>query len=141
MYKRQTQFGANFGITALGQNGNTSGSLSGFNVAKDGTITGRYSNGMNQALGKVALATFANNQGLQPLGENRWAATNASGLPVVGAAGTGINGVIQTASLEDSNVDLTAELVNMITAQRVYQANAQTIKTQDALMQTLVNIR
>ena len=136
-----TQFGASFGVNALVQDGNTSGTLSGFSVAKDGTIMGRYSNGLTRSLGLVALATFPNNQGLQPLGDNVWAETGGSGAPVIGKPGAGINGVLQTASVEDSNVDLTAELVNMITAQRVYQANAQTIKTQDAVMQTLVNLR
>ncbi len=136
-----TQFGASFGVTKLTQNGNTSGTLAGFSTSADGTIVGRYSNGLTKALGQVALATFPNNQGLQPLGDNVWAATGASGAAVTGAPGSGINGVLQTASVEDSNVDLTAELVNMITAQRVYQANAQTIKTQDAVMQTLVNLR
>lgn len=136
-----TQFGAAFGVTRLVQDGNTSGSLGGFSTAPDGTIVGRYSNGLTRILGQVALATFPNNQGLQPLGDNVWAESGASGAPVIGVPGTGINGVLQTASVEDSNVDLTAELVNMITAQRVYQANAQTIKTQDAVMQTLVNLR
>lgn len=136
-----TQFGASFGVTQLVQNGNTSGSLAGFSTAADGTIVGRYSNGLTKALAQVALATFPNNQGLQPLGDNVWAETGKSGAPVIGVPGSGINGVLQTAAVEDSSVDLTAELVNMITAQRNYQANAQTIKTQDAVMQTLVNLR
>lgn len=140
-FTASTQFGASFGVTQLTQNGNTSGTLAGFSTSADGTIVGRYSNGQTKALGQVALATFPNNQGLQPLGDNVWAATGASGAAVTGAPGTGINGVLQTASVEDSNVDLTAELVNMITAQRNYQANAQTIKTMDAVMQTLVNLR
>ena len=136
-----TQFGAAFGVTKLAQDGNTSGALGGFSTAADGTIVGRYSNGLTKALGQVALATFANNQGLQPLGDNVWAETGVSGLAVVGVPGTGNRGVLQTAAVEDSSVDLTAELVNMITAQRNYQANAQTIKTQDAVLQTLVNLR
>ncbi len=140
-FSSATQFGAAFGVTQLAQDGNTSGALGGFSTAADGTIVGRYSNGLTKALGQVALATFANNQGLQPLGDNVWAATGASGTAVIGVPGAGINGVLQTASVEDSSVDLTAELVNMITAQRNYQANAQTIKTQDAVLQTLVNLR
>jgi flagellar hook protein FlgE len=136
-----SQFGANFGVTKLTQDGYTSGQLSGFSVAPDGTIQGRYSNGITKGLGQVALATFPNMQGLQPLGDNQWAETSASGQPTVNAPGTGNNGVLQTSATEDSNVDLTAELVNMITAQRWYQANAQTIKTEDAMMQTIVNLR
>lgn len=136
-----TQFGASFGVTKLSQDGNTSGSLTGFSSAADGTIIGRYSNGLSRALGQVALATFANNQGLQPLGDNVWAESGASGAPVIGIPGSGNNGVLQTSAVEDSNVDLTAELVKMITAQRIYQANAQTIKTQDSIMQTIVNLR
>lgn len=140
-FSTSTQFGSSYGVTKMSQDGNTSGTLAGFSTSADGTIVGRYSNGMNKIMGQVAFATFPNNQGLQPLGDNVWAATGASGAALIGAPGTGINGVLQTASVEDSNVDLTAELVNMITAQRVYQANAQTIKTQDAVMQTLVNLR
>jgi flagellar hook protein FlgE len=136
-----TQFGSSFGVTKLVQDGNTSGALAGFSTAADGTIVGRYTNGMQRALGQVALATFPNNQGLQPLGDNVWASTTASGAPVIGVPGAGNNGVLQTSATEDSNVDLTAELVKMITAQRMYQANAQTIKTQDSIMQTIVNLR
>jgi flagellar hook protein FlgE len=87
------------------------------------------------------LATFPNNQGLQPQGSNEWSATNASGAPVVNTPGSGNSGVLQTSSTESSNVDLTTELVNMMTTQRAYQANAQTIKTADAVMQTLLNMR
>lgn len=140
-FTASTQFGASFGVTQLTQNGNTSGTLAGFSTSANGTIVGRYSNGQTKALGQVALATFPNNQGLQPLGDNVWAETGTSGGAVTGVPGSGINGVLQTGSVEDSNVDLTAELVSMITAQRVYQANAQTIKTLDAVMQTLINLR
>ncbi len=136
-----TQFSADFGVTALTTDGYAQGTLSGFNVSPDGTILGRYSNGKTQTLGTVASATFANMNGLQPLGDNEWAETGASGVPLKGTPGTGLRGLLQTSATEDSNVDLTAELVNMITAQRVYQANAQTIKTQDAVMQTLINLR
>lgn len=136
-----TQFGAAFGVTQITADGNTSGSLVGFSAASNGTISGKYSNGKTQLLGQVALATFANNQGLQPLGDNEWAATNASGAALTGPPGTGLNGVLQTSSVENSNTDLTAELVNMITAQRDYQANSQTIKTQVTIIQTLINMR
>jgi flagellar hook protein FlgE len=92
------------------------------------------------ALGQVVLANFTNPNGLEPLGNNAWAETS-SGAPLVGTPDTGSFGVLQSSATEASNVDLTAELVNMITAQRVYQANAQTIKTQDSVLQTLVNLR
>ncbi|HYD95683.1 MAG TPA: flagellar hook protein FlgE [Noviherbaspirillum sp.] len=136
-----TQFGSNFGVNAMTQDGFASGRLSGFNVGNDGTITGRYTNGKTSTLGQVVLANFSNPNGLQPLGNNQWAETAGSGVALVGAPNSGRLGLIQSSATEDSNVDLTAELVNMITAQRVFQANAQTIKTQDQVLQTLVNLR
>lgn len=136
-----TQFGADFGINSLSQNGYTSGRLAGINVGSDGIIVGNYTNGQTKNLGQVALSTFANPQGLRPMGNNRWEESSDSGLPITGVPGNGSFGPIQSSAVEESNVDLTAELVRMITAQRVYQANAQTIKTQDAMLQTLVNLR
>ena len=136
-----TQFGSAFAVTDLSQDGNASGQLTGIQVESDGIITARYSNGKTQVAGQVEIATFRNPQGLQPIGGNAWAATNASGLTIPGKPGSGNLGMLQSGALEESNVDLTAELVNMITAQRVYQANAQTIKTQDQVLQTLVNLR
>jgi flagellar hook protein FlgE len=136
-----TQFGSAFSVTTLNQDGFTSGRLAGFNIGADGTIVGRYTNGQSATLGQVVLANFANPNGLQQLGNNQWAESSTSGTPLVGAPNSGSLGVLQSSAVEDSNVDLTAELVNMITAQRVYQANAQTIKTQDAVLQTLVNLR
>jgi flagellar hook protein FlgE len=136
-----TQFGSPFGVTQLSQDGYASGRLTGFSVSSDGTILGRYSNGQARAQGQVVLANFTNPNGLQVLGGNQWAETTESGQPLVGAPNTGTLGVLQSGAVEESNVDLTAELVNMITAQRVYQANAQTIKTQDQVLQTLVNLR
>jgi flagellar hook protein FlgE len=110
-------------------------------VAADGTIKGRYDNGQSRNLGQVVLADFVNSQGLGPLGGNVWQETVASGLPLVGVAGSGTLGALQSGAVEDSNVELTAELVAMIVAQRAYQASAQTIKTQDQVLQTLVNLR
>ncbi len=136
-----SQFGGIFGVNSLSQDGYTSGRMTGFNTGVDGVISGRYSNGQTKTLGQVVLSNFNNPQGLQPLGGNNWAETSTSGTPLTGVPGSASLGVLQTSALEDSNVDLTAELVNMITAQRVYQANAQTIKTQDAVLQTLVNLR
>ncbi|RZI42102.1 flagellar hook protein FlgE [Herbaspirillum sp. HC18] len=140
-FTNTTQFGSNFGVNALTQDGFASGRLSGFNVGSDGIVTGRYTNGKTATLGQVVLANFSNPNGLQPLGNNQWAESAASGVALVGAPNSGRLGLIQSSSTEDSNVDLTAELVNMITAQRVFQANAQTIKTQDQILQTLVNLR
>lgn len=136
-----TQFGASFAVNSLFQDGFTSGRLSGFTVGGDGIMVGHYTNGQSKNLGQIVLANFADPEGLKPLGNNRWEETSGSGIPIVGAPQTGDLGALQAAAIEESNVDLTAELVNMITAQRVYQANAQTIKTQDSILQTLVNLR
>lgn len=140
-YSAMTQFGSGFGVNSLSQDGFASGRLSGYNIGNDGIILGRYTNGQSQMLGQVALSNFINPQGLSPLGDSMWAESATSGIPLTGAPGTASLGVIQSGAKEDSNVDLTAELVNMITAQRVYQANAQSIKAQDAVLQTLVNLK
>lgn len=136
-----TQFGSAFSVTSLDADGYAAGQLAGINIDKNGVIVARYSNGETTAAGKVVLATFKNPQGLQPLGGNGWAQTAASGDAMPNAPGDGNAGVLQSGALEESNVDLTAELVNMITAQRSYQANAQSIKTEDQVLQTLVNLR
>lgn len=140
-FAQSSQYGGNFGVNSLTQDGYTSGRLNGFSTSSDGTILGRYSNGQSRAMGQMLLANFTNPQGMQPVGNNEWVETSASGGPLVGVPGSASLGLLQSSAVEDSNVDLTAELVNMITAQRVYQANAQTIKTQDAVLQTLVNLR
>jgi flagellar hook protein FlgE len=137
-----TQFGSLFTVNSLTQDGFASGKLAGFTVGDDGVILGKYTNGQSRNLGQVILASFRNPQGLQPLGNNLWGGTSTSGAEMDGAPGSsGQYGPLQSSALEDSNVDLTAELVSMITQQRVYQANAQTIKTQDSILQTLVNLR
>jgi flagellar hook protein FlgE len=136
-----TQYGSAFGVTALNQNGYAAGSLTGVSFEANGVVTATYSNGQTKPAGQVEMATFANPQGLEPVGGNSWLQTAASGGPVTGVPGAGNLGVLQAGALEESNVDLTAELVNMITAQRDYQANAQTIKTEDQIMQTIVNLR
>jgi flagellar hook protein FlgE len=138
---KATQYGAAFGVTNLTQDGYASGSFTGMKISTGGVITATYSNGQTQAAGMLALANFRNVQGLAPVGGNNWVETYTSGQPLLGQPGQGNFGNTQAGSLEDSNVDLTAELVNMMTAQRAYQANAQTIKTQDQVMQTLVNLR
>jgi len=136
-----TEYGSQFGVTNLTQNGYASGQLTGVQVGNDGIITASYSNGQSKPAGQLEIANFRNPQGLQPTGGNDWVRSSASGDPIVGVAGAGNLGVLQAGALEESNVDLTAELVNMITAQRAYQANAQTIKTQDQILQTIVNLR
>ena len=136
-----TQFGSAFGTNSLTQDGYTSGRLTGVSVSEDGIISGNYSNGKTRNLGQVALASFTNPNGLTSLGGNQWAETDASGTALVGTPNSGTLGVLKSSTVEESNVDLTAELVNMITEQRNYQASAQTIKTQDQIMNTLVNLR
>jgi flagellar hook protein FlgE len=139
--KGATQYGSKFSVTNLSQDGYAPGDLTGVVVDKLGIVNAQYSNGLSKPAGQVVLASFNNPQGLQPLGGNVWASTHSSGDPVIGPAGQGSIGTLQAGALEESNVDLTAELVNMIVAQRSYQANAQTIKTEDQLLQTLVNLR
>ncbi|HKX44745.1 MAG TPA: flagellar hook protein FlgE [Burkholderiaceae bacterium] len=138
---KSTQYGAAFGVTNMSQDGYTAGQLASLSIEKSGVVMATYSNGQSKPAGQIELATFRNPQGLSPLGGNVWARTYASGDPTVGTPGSGNLGSLQASALEESNVDLTGELVNMITAQRVYQANAQTIKTQDQVLQTLVNLR
>ncbi|SOZ68472.1 FlgE: Flagellar hook protein [Cupriavidus taiwanensis] len=134
-----TQFGADNDVKQLSQNGYTSGSLLGFTVNGDGTITGSYSNEQTKPLGQIVMAAFGNVEGLKPEGDNVWSATGASGQPLLGVAG-GSLGTLRSNAVEASNVDLSGQLVNLIVAQRNYQANAQTIKAQDTVMQTLVNL-
>lgn len=136
-----TQFGSAFGTNRLEQDGYAAGHLVGLSAGSDGVIQGRYSNGQTFAQGQVVLANFTNPNGLQALGNNQWAETSVSGPALVGAPNTSNLGVLSSSTVEESNVDLTAELVNLITQQRNYQANAQSIKTQDQVMQTLVNLR
>lgn len=138
---KTTQYGSSWSVAKLTQDGYASGELTDVQVSSDGVLMAQYSNGVTRAEAQIALAKFANVQGLIPDGNNNWIASNDSGAPVLGAAGDGTFGVIQGNALEQSNVDLTAELVNMMTAQRAYQANAQTIKTQDQIFSTLVNLR
>lgn len=136
-----TQYGSSFGVNTSIQDGYASGKLSGITIAADGVVQGRYSNGQARALGQVVLANFPNPQGLLAMGSNLWAESPMSGPPLVGTPQSGSLGTLSAGAIEESNVDLTAELVNMITAQRNYQANSQSIKTQDQIMQTLLNLR
>ena len=140
-YTGTTQYGTSTSDKKLVQDGYTAGNLQRFSIGEEGIILGQYSNGQSKPLGQVVLTNFTNPNGLEPLGNNAWAESAESGTPLVGVPDSGSFGVLQSSAVETSNVDLTAELVNMITAQRVYQANAQTIKTQDSVLQTLVNMR
>jgi flagellar hook protein FlgE len=137
-----TQFGTDFSVTNLSQNGYTSGEFTGLNIDPKGVITTRYSNGQTlKTGGMIALADFRNLQGLEPIGNGEFVETFKSGSVVWGKPTIGRFGELRAGAVEESNVELTAELVNMMTAQRNYQANAQTIKTQDQIMSTLVNLR
>ncbi|MEO5796070.1 MAG: flagellar hook protein FlgE [Rhodoferax sp.] len=137
-----TQYGSKFSISKATQDGQAPGTLTAISIDESGIIQGTYSNGKSLAAGQIQLATFTNVQGLAPIGGNYWLATPSSGDPSAkGVPGTGNLGGLRAGALEDSNVDLTKELVDMMTAQRAYQANAQTIKTQDQVMSTLVNLR
>ena len=136
-----TQYGSTFGVNQLNQDGFASGRLSNIDVDSTGVIFARFTNGRSNPLGQVALSNFANTQGLRQLGNTSWGDTFTSGDAVRGSPGTGSFGLIQSGALESSNVDLTQQLVNMITAQRNFQANAQMISTADQVTQTIINIR
>jgi len=136
-----TQYGGNFAVTAVQQNGFTTGQLTGINIDQTGVVQAQFTNGRSVDLGQIALANFANPQGLQQLGNATWAPSNASGAAVNGVAGNSGFGQIDSGSLEESNVDTTSSLVEMITAQRDFQANAQMIQTEDQVTQSIINIR
>ncbi|HXZ58807.1 MAG TPA: flagellar hook protein FlgE [Steroidobacteraceae bacterium] len=140
-FSQTTQYGGNFGVTAIQQNGFTTGQLTGINIGQTGIVQAQFTNGRSIDLGQLALANFENPQGLQQLGNATWAPTNSSGAAVNGVAGNSGFGTIESGSLEHSNVDTTAALVDMITAQRNFQANAQMIQTQDQVTQSIINIR
>ncbi|WP_038050828.1 flagellar hook protein FlgE [Thioalkalivibrio sp. ALJ1] len=136
-----TQYGGDFSVNDLGQDGFASGRLTGVDIDDSGVVFARFTNGQSTVLGQVAMANFTNPQGLEQLGDNNWAETFAAGEPVFAAPGTGNLGTIQAGALEASNVDIAQELVKLITAQRNFQANAQTISTADQVTQTIINIR
>jgi len=140
-YTKATQYGTNYAINSLSQDGYTTGRLSGIDIDSTGVVFARYTNGQSKELGKVALARFPNPQGLEQRGDTVWAETYTSGDVLLGEAGTGTFGVIQSGALEASNVDIAEQLVNLITAQRNFQANAQVITTADTVTQTIINIR
>ena len=136
-----TQFGSDFAINNVDQNGFATGRLSGLSIDDSGIIFARFTNGESQILGQVALASFPNQEGLQPSGNSMWVENFQSGQANIAAANTGPLGAIQSGALEESNVDLSAELVNLIIAQRNFQASAKTIETADTVTQTIINLR
>jgi flagellar hook protein FlgE len=136
-----SQYGDQVDSHSTSQNGYPAGRLTGISIDEEGVVLARFSNGQAEPQGQVMLAKFANSQALQPLGNSAWAESSASGAPVAGAPGSGSLGALQSGALEESNVDLAQELVNMIVAQRNFQANAQVIRASDEVVQTIINIR
>ena len=139
-FGQTTQFGGGFGVTSIVQNGFATGQLSTVSIDPTGVISAVYTNGRSTQLGQLALANFPDPQGLKQLGDTNWAETFASGTHISGTAGSAGFGSVQSGALEASNVDLTTQLVNMITAQRAFQANAQVITTANQLSETVINI-
>ena len=136
-----SQFSGVFSVNSLDQTGFSTGQLSSLDIDETGIIFARYSNGEALVLGQVALADFANQQGLTPIGDTAWAESFLSGQPVVGAPRSAALGAIQSGALEESNVELAEELVALIIAQRNFQANARTIETANEVTQTIINLR
>lgn len=139
--RKSTQYATAFAVNSVNQDGYTTGQLSGLEIDDQGNIFARYTNGQSKVQGQVVLANFANVQGLTPIGKTSWVQSSESGEPVVGTPRSGTLGALQSGSLEASNVDLSSELVDLIVAQRNYQANAKTIQTEDAVTQTIINLR
>ncbi len=138
---RLTQYGNPFSVNGLIQDGFASARFVGLDVENNGMVVSRFSNGQSSVLGQVALANFSNPQALKNFGETSWTETLTSGAAQVGAPGSASLGLLSSGTLEESNVDMTSELVRMITAQRNFQANAQVIRTTDQVTQTIINIR
>jgi flagellar hook protein FlgE len=136
-----TSFGGPFNVASIDQDGFSTGQLSSLEIADDGTIFARFTNGEARVLGQLLLARFDNSQGLNPTGNTSWTETFESGTPTVARPGTSSLGLIQSGAVEESNVDLSSELVNLILAQRNFQASAKTIETANAITQTIINLR
>ncbi|MDR8013793.1 flagellar hook protein FlgE [Ectopseudomonas guguanensis] len=139
--RQSTQFASSFAVNRVSQDGYTTGQLAGLEIDDTGVIFARYTNGQSKVQGQVVLANFANVQGLTPVGKTAWVQSFQSGEPVVGTPRAGTLGALQSGALEDSNVELSDQLVNLIVAQRNYQANAKTIETESAITQTIINLR
>ncbi|WP_339615355.1 flagellar hook protein FlgE [uncultured Gilvimarinus sp.] len=140
-YANSTQYGSGFSVEALTQDGYTTGRLAGIDIDEQGLIFARFTNGEAQTIGQVALASFNNLEALKPVGSTLWAQTADSGELIVGAPGSASFGDIQAGALEESNVDLSEQLVNLIIAQRNFQANSKTIETANQTTQTIINLR
>lgn len=140
-YSSLSQYGGGFDVNSLSQDGYSTGTLSGIDISDTGVILARFTNGQSRTLAQVALANFSNTQGLTQLGDTSWAESFESGQPVISTPGSSSLGTVQSGALEGSNVDLTEQLVKMITAQRNFQANAQVISTEDTVTQSIINIR
>ncbi|WP_108945093.1 flagellar hook protein FlgE [Shewanella halifaxensis] len=138
-FDNSTQYAADYNNSSLSQNGYTSGELNGIRIDDNGMLYGTYTNGQEQIQGQVVLADFSNPNGLVPMSNNAWAATNAAGQPIVGTPTTGTLGGLSAGYLEGSNVDQTAEMVNLMTAQRNYQSNAKVLDTNSTMQQALLN--
>jgi len=139
-FNQATQFGDAFGVNGVSPNGFTTGSLVGLNISSTGVVQANFTNGQSVNLGQVGLANFANPQGLQQESNTEWQQTFESGAAVHGVAGGSGFGSIQSGALESSNVDITSQLVNMITAERDFQANAQMISATNTVTQAIINI-
>ncbi|MGX5220059.1 flagellar hook protein FlgE [Pseudomonas segetis] len=140
-FRGTTQYSSLFAVNSVDQNGYTTGELAGLEIDDTGVIFARYTNGQSKVQGQVVLANFANMQGLTPVGKTAWVQSFESGEPVIGTPNSGTLGALQSGALEDSNVELSDQLVNLIVAQRNYQANAKTIETESAVTQTIINLR
>ena len=139
-FQGATAYGGTGSTANLQPNGNPAGNFVSASIDENGNVVCSYTNGKTETVAQLVLASFNNDNGLNPVGANKWVETGASGQPTLGTAGSGTFGDLETESIENSNVDLTGSLVDLITAQRYYQANAQTIKTQDTVDQTLLNM-
>ncbi len=140
-YQGSTQFSGDFSVNSQGQNGQPNGSLVSVDIADDGLVTASYSNGTQDLKGKIVLATFSTPNGLRQLGDSTFLESNESGSPTLGEPGGAGFGTIRAGARERANVDLTSELVDLITAQRNFQANAKAIETSSTLTSTIINIR
>ena len=139
-YVGSTQVQQKFSVNEMSQNGLPAGRLTGIDIDDEGVIFARFSNGGSTTVGQVALTRFPNVNGLAKLGDTTWGQSANSGEPIRGEAGGNNFGTIQSGAVEASNVDLAAQLVNLIVAQQHYQANAQTITTENQIMQAILNI-
>jgi flagellar hook protein FlgE len=136
-----TQVASPSTTTATHQNGYVSGTLQNFTIMQDGTIQGEYSNGQTQAIGQLAIASFANNQGLQLAGGNGYQSTLASGAAVIGTADSGGRGTLTGGSVELSNVDISAEFTNLIVVQRGFEADSRVVTTFDSVSSQTINLQ